>query len=60
MLRDVFQAAHMSLIRDKPLCSHRRAAAFLKGAKQDISVEPVTFLKRRVMKLRDARVERPY
>jgi len=54
MLRDESQAAHMSLIRDRPLCSHRRAAGFLKGAKQEISVEPVTFLKRRVMNSRDA------
>jgi hypothetical protein len=47
----------MSLIRDRPLCSHRRAAGFLKGAKQEISVEPVTFLKCRVM---NSRAERPH
>jgi hypothetical protein len=31
MLRDVFQAAHMSLIRDRPLCPQRRAVVFLQG-----------------------------
>jgi len=44
MLRDEFQAAHLSLIRDTPVCSQRRFVFFLKGAKQEISVHASHFL----------------
>jgi hypothetical protein len=49
MLRDEFQAAQMSLFRDRPPCSRRRAAEFLEGVKKEISVAHVTLSKRCVM-----------